>query len=756
MSTDVAVGWLTALSPSGPWFLYAADSTGVEPGLPVRRFTLNQLDEMRAWIAARLDHHNLYYSPNTPLPTITKHPTKAEITYLNFLHVDLDLPKSGPHTAPTEENFARLLRRLRAMVPAPHLIVFSGGGYQGLWRLANPLPAGTHGERVEAVNQAIEHALTGDHCWNINRILRLPGTVNSPDAKKLAKHPGRVPTPTTVVSADWDARWSFERDAVPRLDLVEDDEIEEDNDENQPSSSHALTSLPKKYQAAITTGDAKAYDNDRSKLVWFVVTYLVRKGWTDAEITPFILDPAYPLSGHCRSQRTPARAAQRQLDRARAAISRDWVRNEMGQVLPNHPPNIRRGIDLLGIRFSYDSFAAQPYVNGSGPLRPLTDQEANSFRVNAFVETHVFTPGKEIWFDVIGDLAWKASYHPVLDYLADVQTRWDGVQRLDNWLFAYGNVGRKEENDLYNRYVSAAGRLMLVAAVRRVREPGSKFDEMMVFVNPIQGTDKSQALAILAVNKDWFIDSLPLHAKDQEVIEKLSGKWLVEFAEMNGLRTSAVEHLKAFLSRDTDHARMAYGRFTNHPKRQCVFFGSTNEPSFLRDTEDRRFWPIRVGRFDLVALRRDRDQLWAEAALAEARGESIRLDKSLWEAAAEVQAEHRIEDPWVATIEDAFGNFTGRVTSSDAWKVIGKPHHQRTQEDNRRFGVAMRVAGWERKQFREAGRPQWFYARGTQDERERHIYVFVDPVVRDSPPLVSYSEVPDDGERYPELTDPPF
>ena len=74
-------------------------------------------------------------------------------------------------------------------------------------------------------------------------------------------------------------------------------------------------------------------------------------------------------------------------------------------------------------------------------------------------------------------------FHPVCNYLDALQ--WDGVPRIDRWLITYG--GAKDGD-----YVRAVGALVLVAAVRRVRSPGCKFDEMLVLENPEQGTNKSR------------------------------------------------------------------------------------------------------------------------------------------------------------------------------------------------------------------------------------------------------------------------
>ena len=225
------------------------------------------------------------------------------------------------------------------------------------------------------------------------------------------------------------------------------------------------------------------------------------------------------------------------------------------------------------------------------------------------------------------------------------QSKWDGVPRIDRWLVTYG--GAKDSD-----YVRAVGALVLVAAVRRVRSPGCKFDEMLVLENPEQGTDKSSALQALAVNPEWFSDNLPLGLPPKETIEALSGHWIMEVSELQGMRKSDIEKVKAFLSRQTDRARMAYDRTTTEARRQCVIIGTTNSDKYLRDlTGNRRIWPVRVDRFDLEALKRDRDQLWAEAAAREASGASIRLPEELWAAAAAEQAERVVDNPFLSVLD---------------------------------------------------------------------------------------------------------
>ena len=120
----------------------------------------------------------------------------------------------------------------------------------------------------------------------------------------------------------------------------------------------------------------------------------------------------------------------------------------------------------------------------------------------------------------------------------------------------------------------------------------------MLVLESAQGKMKSTALSVLAVKEDWFTDDLPLSADTKLIIERLQGRWIVEAAELTGMRRSDAEHLKSFLSRRRDRARMAYGRIPNEVPRQCVIIGTTNSKNYLRDgTGNRRFWPVSVDEF---------------------------------------------------------------------------------------------------------------------------------------------------------------
>jgi len=187
----------------------------------------------------------------------------------------------------------------------------------------------------------------------------------------------------------------------------------------------------------------------------------------------------------------------------------------------------------------------------------------------------------------------------------------------------------------------AIGRKMLIAAVRRARKPGCKFDYIIVFEG-LQGTGKSSVLCILAGDGN-FSDAEILGMDKQDQQEAVQGIWIYEIAELEGLSKAEVTKVKLFASKTHDMARPAYGRHRVDRPRRCIFVASTNDDKYLRDTTgNRRYWPIKTPKIDLDGIARDRDQLWAEAALAEATGEALVIPEELWpEATAQQLARMR-------------------------------------------------------------------------------------------------------------------
>ena len=387
--------------------------------------------------------------------------------------------------------------------------------------------------------------------------------------------------------------------------------------------------------------------------------------------------------------------------------------NDRGQPVGNQG-NIRKAMEILNIGVRYDKFNDSTLIDGLDNHTVFDDPALDKLWLT-IDETFGFLPRKDFFKTVVEEAARRCAFHPVLDYLGGLT--WDGVPRIDRWLVDYGGADATE-------YACAVGALLLIAAVRRVRKPGCKFDEMLIFENPQQGTNKSTALKVLAVREEWYSDDLPLSSDGKRVIEMTRGKWIIEASELSGMRRSEVEHVKGMLSHTADRARLSYDKLTTERPRQFVVVGTTNAAHYFRDTTgNRRYWPVRVARFDLDALEGDRDQLWAEAAAREAASASIRLEEKLWAAAGEQQDERLIDDPWLDVVGARIGDLNGKILNVDAWTIVELPTERRTQEHNGRLGSVMKLLGFERKALRIEGKMAKCYVRGTDVDRERRIYV---------------------------------
>lgn len=706
MDPDAAVSFLRWLRPEGPWVL--AFKHPERDGLPAKTFTPGKTAQLADWLMDEASGLNVYYHLNPVRAGLRKKAAKSDVTAVRFLHVDLDPRASEDIQAERERILERLTDNLPPGVPPPTAIVDSGAGFQALWALTTEIQIDgdeAKAAEVERYTRWLEDRFGADNCHNVDRVLRLPGTINNPDEKKRKK--GRT-TAVTALLEHYPARLygleSFRQAAAQGVaspvvsrasrgpsalgEAQPLDGVDELDKWNAPGWLKVL----------IVQGndpDDPAKYPSRSEALFAAACGLVRVGVPDEVIFAVLTDESFGIAESVIESKNPAKYAQRQIDKAHEMTAQDvaWdPTNKAGEPVKSLHNTIA-ALRLMGLECRYDLFRRRNIIGGH-EMQELTGEFsdiAESLLRGEIRIRYGFDPGKEHVRDGVLELCVRGSFDPLRDHL-NALPAWDGVQRLDSWLCRYLGVAESP-------YAREAGATWLVAAMARAFEPGTKFDHMLVLVGE-QGRGKSSALRILA--GEFFTDANFLGAQDaREVLEATEGAWIVECAELAGMRRKDVETLKHEITKEEDRGRPAYARTVVSVKRRFVLAGTTNSGRFLHDeTGNRRFWPVEVSGIDLSALRADRDQLLAEA-LARYRSGDYRLfltGEALEGAKQAQEARRAVEEGFLEQVEGLHpeGRYDGIavIRTDTVYQVLGIPNERRRGQlavDVRR---AMEEAGW--------------------------------------------------------------
>jgi len=317
-NTERSVSFLRGLRPNGPWLLSAFDAKS--GAMSSQTFNgKGEIPAMTKWIDARIGKLNLYYVPNPTRKRLHKKPKESDMAYYCFAHVDAD-----PKTDETPEEARKRHRAAFATFdPPPTITYVSGNGMVALWKLASPIRLETEKDiqACKAINKAIIDKLGGkaegyDNCQSLDHLLRLPHTLNIPDARKIAA--GRVPimsgevVNTGVIYGDWELPLGTPAKAAKSAAIG--DAITTDDVEQLPISDRLKTII----REGRIEGETKTGDNSPSGWRFELIQGLMDNKIEDDVILGLLMDERYETSKRGAGKLLTEDYARKEIERAHA------------------------------------------------------------------------------------------------------------------------------------------------------------------------------------------------------------------------------------------------------------------------------------------------------------------------------------------------------------------------------------------------------------------------------------------------------
>lgn len=342
---DKSIEFLRRWAPAGPWLL-----TSIEPDqkqIETRTFRPETEADCLRWLERNGASRNIYFSVNPPTRDLAKKADREDIAAMCWLHVDID-PRAGEDIAAEQARALKSLQSPPGNLPKPTVIVFSGGGYQGFWKLDQPVPINgdmSAAEDAKRYNLQIELLFTADNCHNVDRIMRLPGTINRPDAKKRKK--GRTEALATLIE------WNDTSYAIEKFTKAQKTQAGNDSGfanrtikvSGNLKRLNGVDELPDAVSNKAKVVIAQGHDpneptkfNSRSEWLFFACCEMCRANCSDDLIFSVITDPAFGISASVLDKGSGAeRYALRQIERAREeAVDKDLrVMNEKFAIIGN-------------------------------------------------------------------------------------------------------------------------------------------------------------------------------------------------------------------------------------------------------------------------------------------------------------------------------------------------------------------------------------------------------------------------------------
>ncbi|WP_414589579.1 VapE domain-containing protein [Scytonema sp. PCC 10023] len=292
-------------------------------------------------------------------------------------------------------------------------------------------------------------------------------------------------------------------------------------------------------------------------------------------------------------------------------------------------------------------------------------------------------------------LAKTRVYNPVREYLEQVAAEYPNqdLSILDDIATRYFD----STEPLHNTFM----RKHLIGQVRRIMEPGCQHDTVLVLQGD-QGIQKSTFWRTLAVDPQWFDDTIASSSNDKDERLKLRRFWILELAEIESVfKRKEIASLRGFLTTKCDNLRVPYGRSIESFARTSCFVASVNPSQFLVDPEGhRRFWvvPVSTGRIPVEKLVEERDLLWAAAVHAYRKGEQHWLTPKEEKRNALLNKRHEVEDSWQEIIDFYLENQSEVTVSSILSNCLKMEVGRHDRSSQMRVVESLKRLGWVKRE----------------------------------------------------------
>jgi predicted P-loop ATPase len=491
--------------------------------------------------------------------------------------------------------------------------------------------------------------------------------------------------------------------------------------------------IPKLLEAL--TADASIEARGKVGVVWNMVSR-----WLDDSVRA-------PVVAHIIPANAPVPAGMVRFDQGNGNVElltqSEAISTWRGSLEVNAKGEIKNTVDntlrTLNINpfwhgmFGYDDFTTEVVFLRDSEVPHLKAKAGDVFNEGTHVTSmqswfgaaRVNEPTPTGMIAAVQRIAEDRRFHLVRDWLQKLPL-WDGVDRS-----LCGYVGAEP-----TPYHEVVCRKWLISAVARAMQPGCQVDTMLILESETQGWRKSSLLRALLPDTRWGLETSDADVGAKDFMQDLRGKWIAEIAEVDKLiggRDASV--LKSFVTRRDDTYRPSYARKARDFPRQVVFFGTTNKTDYLRDdTGNRRFWCVRCTReVNIGALKRDREQIWAQALTDYFAGHELALelddarDAFVWwltpeeEALARDEQADRLEqDIWTPHVKEWLQAHADRVAEGFlATDVLGglpgaKPLADLSRADEMRMTKTLRMLGFEHRRVQVDGARCWKWFAGTR------------------------------------------